>query len=203
MITTRIGHDHFAIWRIDAACAERLVPGATPFISGGTAWLLAATAAFHATRWHGLPVPGTIRTAAWLIPCTLANGRIGNAFVARFVDAPGVLSGWRFAGWRSTTIRLAEQGFLVHGATWARRQPGNPTDDLAWFTRDRCGLFERSGRWWRWPIAKRDWRWTCHAAELGPTPWPARPVGMITVASTVARWGTPQGMDVAQHGTDA
>jgi hypothetical protein len=192
VIAVRIGHDHFAVWRIDAGLAASLVPGAAPLLDAVGGWLLHAAVEFRSCRLFGVPVPGGLRSAAWLVPCRRPQGGIANALVRRIIYHPLLPGNCRLPGWSTSRIGIGADGFRVLGETWARARPGIPDHDLAWFDQDRGGLLPGRTGWRPWPIAKRDWGWHARNADLGPTPWPARPVGLITVATTVACWGRPQ-----------
>jgi hypothetical protein len=192
VIAVRIGHDHFAVWRIEAGLAAALVPGATPLLDAAGGWLLHAAVEFRSCRLLGLPAPGGLRSAAWLVPCQGRQGGLANALVRRCLDHPLLPPGLRLAGWSTTRIHIDGDGFRVAGGTWACARPGRPHHDLAWFKRDRGGLLPDGGGWRPWPIAKRHWGWRVRCADLGPTPWPAQAVGLVTVRPTVARWGRPR-----------
>lgn len=194
MIAARIGHDHFVVWRIPEAQAAALVPGLSPVVSDGWAWLLCAAAEFRSWRVLGLPGLGCLRTAAWLVPCVLADGSIGNAFVRRYIDHAWSPHGWSFAGWRHAAIRISADELQVSGQVSAHVGRAAPAEALAWFDADRCGLLRQTSGWSRWPIAKRDWQWSFRTAEIRSVVaerWHAQPCGMITVHRTVAVWGTP------------
>lgn len=191
MITARIGHDHFLIWRCSPVTAASLVPGLTPVIEGGSAFLLFAAAEFPVWRWHGLPGFGPLRVAGWLIPCCFRHQgqpRIGNAFLHRYLDH-------RFLPRMGPRIRVNQAGLRAGGIAAGQRRDGPIPAGLDWFTATRCGLLRRPDGWHHWPIAKEDWSWQAHAATL-QAPWAdaleARPVGMITVSTTLARWGVPE-----------
>lgn len=191
MIAARIGYDHFLVWRLPKATAEDLLPDLTPVTEGGSAFLLFAAAEFQVWRWHGLPGLGTLKVAGWLIPCHFVHRgshHIGNAFLHRYLDH----SLFPLPGPR---IRVNGTGLQVSGIAQGQRREGPPPMGLDWFTLDRCGLLHRASGWNLWPIAKRDWSWQAHAAEV-QAPWAdaleARPVGMITVARTMARWSRPK-----------
>lgn len=194
MIAARIGHDHFVVWRIPEAQAAALVPGLAPVVSGGWAWLVCAVAEFRSWRLYGFPGIGCLRTAAWLVPCVLADGRIGNAFVSRFVDHAWLPHGWSIGGWRHANIRISADDLLIGGQVSAHANGAAPADALAWFDADRCGLLRQVSGWSRWPIAKCDWGWSFRAAEIRSAVakrWHAQPFGVITVNRTVAVWGMP------------
>jgi len=194
VIAARIGHDHFVVWRIREAQAAALVPGLTPVASDGWAWLLCAAAEFRSWRLLRLPGIGCLRTAAWLVPCTFTDGRIGNAFVGRFVDHAWLPHGGEFSGWRQANIRLSADEIHISGQVSAQARGLVPTEALAWFDADRCGLIREAAGWSYWPIAKCDWRWSFRAAAIRSAVaerWQAQPFGMITVHRTVAVWGAP------------
>ena len=191
VIAVRIGHDHFAVWRIAAGLAAALVPGATPLLDAEGGWLLHAAVEFRSCRLFGVPVPGRLHSAAWLVPCQGRHDGLANALVRRCIGHPLLPTGILLAGWSTARIRIDGDSFCVVGSTWARARPGLPDHDLAWFDRDRGGLLPDAGGWRPWSIAKREWRWRARSADLGPAPWPARPVGLITVVPTVARWCIP------------
>lgn len=194
MIAARIGHDHFLVWRMEERRAAALVPGLRPVVGEGTAWLLCAAAEFAPWRLFGLPGCGRLRTAAWLVPCALPDGRIGNAFVRRFVDHPLVPRGWSFAGWSHAGIRISDDSVAI--ANQATASAGEPSSavGLKWFDADRCGLLPGRNGWSHWPIAKRDWRWSFRSAAMRSpvaNAWGAQACGIITVHRTLAVWGAP------------
>jgi hypothetical protein len=194
MIAARIGCDHFLVWRMSEARAAALVPGLTPLMGDQGAWLLCAAAEFTAWRLFGLPGLGRLRTAAWLVPCTLDDGSIGNAFVQRFFDHALAPRGWAFAGWTQTAIRISTDRVTIGGQATACAGATVAASGLAWFDADRCGLLYGPRGWSRWPIAKRDWSWSFRQADMRSSvamEWGAQPVGLITVRHTLARWGHP------------
>jgi hypothetical protein len=198
VIAADIGHDHFLVWRIDKSQAAALVSGLQPFVSEGSAWLLCAAAEFRVWRLLGFPGIGSLRTAAWLIPCVLADGRIGNAFVSRFVDHAWFPHGWTFVGWNHTNIRIAADRVTIGGQASAKAGGFADAHQLSWFDSDRCGLISKRGGWSRWPIVKQDWRWSFRMAHMhSPVAheWGAQAVGMITVNRTLALWGRPIACD--------
>jgi hypothetical protein len=201
VIAARIGDDHFLVWRIAEERAAALVPGLPPLITGGGAWLLCAVAEFRSWRLFGWPGPGRLRTAAWLVPCTLPDGSIGNAFVRRYVDHALIPRGSVLAGWNQTAIRIASDHVSIAGQAAASAGERSSMSSLAWFDADRCGLLAGPRGWSRWPIAKRSWSWSFRLAALHSAvalQWGGRSVGMITVSPTVARWGTPSGLPGGQ-----
>jgi len=194
VITARIGNDHFLVWRISEGRAAELVPGLAPLIADQSAWLLCAAAEFRTWRLFGWPGLGRLRTAAWLVPCTLADGRIGNAFVRRFVDHALAPHGWAIGGWNQAAIRISVDRVSIGGQATASAGAISSKGCLAWFDADRCGLLSSPRGWSLWPIAKQDWGWSFRLADLhSPVAraWGAEPIGMITVSHTLAYWGAP------------
>ena len=124
VIAADIGHDHFLVWRIDKSQAAALVTGLRAFVSEGNAWLLSAAAEFLGWRLSGFPGIGCLRTAAWLVPCVLSNGRVGNAFVSRFIDHALLPHGWSLAGRNHTNIRLTAVLVTIGGQASAKAGAG-------------------------------------------------------------------------------
>jgi hypothetical protein len=194
MITAQIGHDHFIVWKIPITQAKVLVPGLTPVISNGWAWLFCAVAQFHPWRIYGISGLAPLRTAAWLVPCVLNHGHIGNAFVHQYLDHALIPHGWALGGWTHTPIRITAHTVIVSGQASARAGTACAQDELSWFSDDRCGLIQQHAQWFRWPIAKCDWRWSFRSASITSEVaknWNAQPYGLITVHPTLAKWGKP------------
>ena len=118
MIDARIGYDHFLVWRLPLATAERLLPGLTPVTEAGAAFLLFAAAEFRVWRWHGLPGLGPLHVAGWLIPCHFVHRgshSIGNAFLHRYL-AHSLLA------WSGPRIRLDRTRLQVSGVASGQRR---------------------------------------------------------------------------------
>lgn len=169
MIAARIGLDRFLVWRLPLAKAIALLPpGPPPVAEDGHAWLLFAAARLERLRVAGCPLPAT-QVAAWLIPCTLANGAIGNAFLAGFSDRR--LPAWtmgRLGIPRTRRVAIAhdEHRLEVAGEAAAEIGADQAVPGLEWFARDRCGLVPGTSRWRRLPLTKRSWAWRARQAVL-------------------------------------
>jgi hypothetical protein len=192
MIQARIGADLFIAWRLRS---EPTLPvGLEPVREGGGPWLLFACARLRRLRVLGVPAPGHRHVAAWLMPCQLGGGLIGNLFLSACSDDPLVVAAYRALGLRDATLaRLrVESGRLA--APGLRAMVGGPlaVSDLAWFQRDRCGIINRSGVPHRLPLAKRGWRHAVRSVHITTGPADADPVGVLDCSDDLAHWGSPR-----------
>lgn len=194
MIAARIGADHFIAWRLRAA--PPLPHGLEAVRDGGGPWLLFACASLQRVRLGGLAWPGRCRVAAWLVPCHLPDGGVGNLFQAAYSDAPAVIAAYRLLGMRSASLaRLRVDATGISGPG-VRARLGAPlaVPDLAWFAADRCGLIATRHGVRRLPLAKRGWQ---HRGRAVAVDCPALAGGAATAVAALdcsadlACWGMP------------
>lgn len=198
MIAARIGLDRFLVWRLPLATAVTLLPsGPPPVADGDHAWLLFAAARLERLRVAGCPLPRT-QVAAWLIPCTLVDGAIGNAFLAGFSDRR--LPAWAMGRLgiprtRCVTIDHRDHRLEVAGEVAAEIGPDQPVPGLDWFTRDRCGLVPSTAGWRHLPLTKRSWAWRTRRCAIRAgfaDSCGAEPLCAIDCSDDEAVWGLPR-----------
>jgi hypothetical protein len=182
VIAPDVSWDCFIAWR---APAPPLPAGLAPVCSGGGPWRLLAVAELRRVRVAGWRLPFTCRVAAWLVPCVLPDGCIGNLFRAAWSDDPATALAMRAIGLPARWARLRIDGTVVAvpGCT-VRVGAAQDAPDLAWFAADRCGIVARRHGWRRLPLAKRHWRMQLRHAPGA--------VAGIEVGDDRACWGRPR-----------
>ena len=201
MIGARIGADHFIAWRLRAA--PPLPHGLEAVREGGGPWQLFACASLERVRVRGIVCPGRCRVAAWLVPCRLPDGTIGNLFQAAYSDAPAVVAAYRLLGVRSAFLARLRVGATGLCGPGVRARFGAPltVPELAWFATDRCGLIATRGGVLRLPLAKRGWH---HRARTVAVDCPAlagdaaNVVAALDCSGDLACWGLPAGLQAVR-----
>lgn len=196
MIGARIGVDVFIAWRLRESLP--LPPGLIPVTAGGGPWLLFACACLDRLRVGRLAMPGRRRhVAAWLTPCHLADGTIGNLFLSACSNDPLVVAAYRALGISRAAYASLHIDTVGLAAPKLRAGFGAPIamPDLGWFKADRCGIIAGRGGLRRLPLAKRSWQYQIRSvcvASSSRVPHSGEPVAAIDCSHDTACWARPR-----------